>query len=337
MSVTYDLVSQSDIDAAHTIEVASYPSDEAATLQAFQYRQQNAPELFLGAYLGAEDSRTLVGYVCSTLSPDPTLTHHSMETHVSGAPSVCIHSVCVSQAHRRKGIAVGLLKEYISHLERARERGSPYERILLIAHEELQQLYAKAGFELVGPSSVVHGSRPWFEMRKVLTQSAPPSIPPGLMEALSATSRSKRPIGKLLGAFPSGLADVSDITPDSPYAVNLFDLLCPREGCGSIILKNGVATLVEHQSIQLEPPSQTNPFLEPLPTPPASAQWWKVTPSAMTFENIGFSRAVEGQVSPAGKTLKLLLCAECDLGPLGWCEQGGTEFWLASNRVSYHQ
>lgn len=218
-----------------------------------------------------------------------------MEKHVPGASSVCIHSVCVSQDHRRKGIAVGLLKEYISHLERAREKGAPYERILLIVHEELKQLYAKAGFELVGPSAVVHGAKPWFEMRRRLAQPVSQSIPPGLLEALSASSRGKRQTGKKFDSFSGGLADVSDITPKSSYAVNKFDLLCPREGCGSIILKNGVATLVEHQSLQLEPPTQQNPFLDPIPTPPAPAQWWKVTPNAMAFENIGFSKPVGGQ------------------------------------------
>ena len=235
-----------------------------------------------------------------------------METHVAGSSSVCIHSVCVSPLHRRKGIAASLLKEYISHLERLHENGAPYERILLIAHDNLVPLYSKAGFELVGPSKIVHGSLPWFEMRRVLVQPEPQSIPPGLLEALSAASKSKRPIGRKLTEFPNGLADVSDITPDSPYAVNQFDLLCPREGCGSIILKNNVATLVEHESIQLEPTAQPNPFLEPLPAPHAAAQWWKVTPNAMAFENIGFSRAV----GDLGKSVVLLFGFDLWLTPL---------------------
>jgi hypothetical protein len=39
----------------------------------------------------------------------------------------------------------------------------------------------------------------------------------------------------------------------------------------------------------------------------------------------------------AEKKLRLLACAECDLGPLGWNEEGGTEFWLACARVGYRQ
>lgn len=33
---------------------------------------------------------------------------------------------------------------------------------------------------------------------------------------------------------------------------------------------------------------------------------------------------------------QLLACAECNLGPLGWCKEGGTEFWLACSRVRYN-
>ncbi|KZT70614.1 acyl-CoA N-acyltransferase, partial [Daedalea quercina L-15889] len=121
-----------------------------------------APELFLGAYApGSEGNcRKLIGYVCATLSPASSLSHESMSTHVPDALSVCIHSVCVTPAHRRQGVALSLLKEYTARLERA----GAYERILLITHDELRGLYEKAGFDWVGPSSVTHGARPWFEM-----------------------------------------------------------------------------------------------------------------------------------------------------------------------------
>lgn len=37
----------------------------------------------------------------------------------------------------------------------------------------------------------------------------------------------------------------------------------------------------------------------------------------------------------SSKPIKLLICADCDVGPLGWCEEGGEEFWLACSRVKY--
>lgn len=220
-----------------------------------------------------------------------------MSIHVPGSQSVCIHSVCVAREYRRKGIAVGLLQEYGSRLQKAASEGATYQRILLISHEELMGLYTKAGFETVGKSGVVHGSRPWFEMRKVLAAPEPepavtqPQLPPGLWEALqkSSTGRS-RPAARLLPSFPSGVQDVT-----AEGSTNKHDLLCPRDGCGSVILKANVATLVERESAQLEPAGRENPHLASLPPPPASTHWWRVTPNAMAFENVGFSRPVGSQ------------------------------------------
>ncbi|KAI0635145.1 hypothetical protein C8Q77DRAFT_1277872 [Trametes polyzona] len=385
--IFYDLVSPDELEAAAAIEARSYPEDEAGSLETFRYRQAQAPELFLGAFIpapgGQGNGRTLIGYVCATLSPDSTLTHDSMSTHVPGSGSICIHSVCVDAAHRRRHVGLDLVREFVARAERAARDGTaPHlERVLLIAHEELQGFYAKAGFELVGRSAVVHGARPWYEMRKELREpsadksSAPaakseaPSaaaevahpqttraqgeqgqssgtsgsdqgqgLPPGLWEALQQSSTRTRPAARLLSSFPNAVQDVvSDIGGDNTDGLptNKYDLLCPRPGCGSIILKAGVASWVERASVQLDSPGQTIPdYLGALPAPPATTQWWLVKPNAMAFENIGFSRAVQA-TGPGGRKLKFLACAECDLGPLGWCEEGGSEFWLASNRVGY--
>ncbi|KAI9063677.1 acyl-CoA N-acyltransferase [Trametes sanguinea] len=363
MSVFYDLVSEQELEDAHKIEARGYPEDEAGSLETFRYRQSQAPELFLGAYLPQAETggRKLIGYVCATLSPESTLTHESMSTHVPGSPSVCIHSVCVDQEYRQKYIGLNLVKEFVSRVERAAREGASYDRILLIAHEELRGFYEKAGFEWVGRSAVEHGVRPWYEMRRDLrplhvenaastskssAQQLQPaqdpsenqSLPPGLWEALQRSSTRSRPVSRLLTSFPNAVQDVvMDISKDGAGGslTNKYDLLCPRPGCGSIILKSDVATWVERESVQLDPAGQTLPgCLGALPAPPATAQWWLVKPNAMAFENIGFSRAIQA-TGPTGRKLKLLACAECDLGPLGWCEEGGSEFWLACNRVGY--
>ena len=60
-----------------------------------------------------------------------------------------------------------------------------------------------------------------------------------------------------------------------------------------MILKAGVATAVERESVHLEPHGHAVPAaLGVLPAPPATAQWWFVRGNAMVFENIGFSRPV---------------------------------------------
>lgn len=338
LQIVYDLVKASEVPDAHAIEIASFPQDEAATLEKFLYRQAQAPDLFLGAYDVSDNKRVLIGYVCSTLSSSPTLTHESMSVHDPAGTSVCVHAVCVAPAHRRKGIALGLLKEYVARLERARQDGAQFERVLLITHEDMRSLYEKAGFEWLGRSAVVHGALPWYEMRKTLAsptasqQQQPQAIPAGLWEALQRSSTRKPPTAQLLGSYPGGINDVVEQSSSSSALTNKVDLLCPRPGCGSIILKNGVASQVERESLQLEPVSSQS-ALEPLPAPPATLKWWRITPNAMAFENIGFSKTILRESD--GKKLKLLSCAECDLGPLGWCEEGGSEFWLASTRVGY--
>ena len=155
-----------------------------------------------------------------------------MDEHDPAGSSVCVHAVCVSREHRRKGIALNLLKEYIAKLETARQGGASYERVLLITHEPMRQLYERAGFEWLGPSAVVHGPDPWFEMRRLLSPaSETQAVPAGLWEALQRASNRTGPTAKLLPAFPGGLAEVAD--QGSP-ATNKFDLLCPREGCGCV-------------------------------------------------------------------------------------------------------
>ena len=168
-----------------------------------------------------------------------------MSRHDPDGASVCIHSVCVSSEHRRKGLALAMLNEHVK-----RVRGmSGVERILLIAHENLCQLYQKAGFEWIGESAVVHGSEKWYEMKLSLVEPAntpalPPSISPQTLVELLKAPRT-RPTGLLLSSL-SSIDEVCNLETETK--TNKYDLLCPREGCGSVILKGGVAPLVEKES-----------------------------------------------------------------------------------------
>ncbi|KAF7367407.1 Acyl-CoA N-acyltransferase [Mycena sanguinolenta] len=158
------------------------------------------------------------------------------------------------------------------------------------------------------------------------------SMPPGVMEALLRPSKS-RPTLRTLDSFSSGITEVS--LPESDFQVNKYDLLCPRPECGSIILRSGVGKLVEKPSVQtsqMEPADRTPSLLTPMPEPPTLVYWWLVAPSPMEFENIGFSKPLTTEGAPQ---MKLLSCAECDLGPVGWTEVGGKEFWVACSRVGY--
>lgn len=55
--------------------------------------------------------------------------------------------------------------------------------------------------------------------------------------------------------------------------------------------------------------------------------FWLVQ-NMLDFENLGFSKTVEGK--------KFLICADCEIGPLGWHDlQVPNEFYVACKRVKY--
>lgn len=105
-------------------------------------------------------------FVCGTQSSERALTHASMARHDAGGALLCVHSVCVAAAHRRRGIALRMLRAYLGYV-----RGGCPEvaEVRLICKQAMALLYEKAGFEMVGPSPVVHGADAWFEMRHALS------------------------------------------------------------------------------------------------------------------------------------------------------------------------
>ncbi|CUA78035.1 hypothetical protein RSOLAG22IIIB_13003 [Rhizoctonia solani] len=324
----FDLVHPDEVKEAHEFETAGYPADEAASLDALRYRQSVAPDFFLGAYVPTcvPTHRGLIGFVVATLSPSPTLTHHSMETHEPEPKpsSVCIHSVCIGSAYRRQGIALKLLQEYLKRLEQMPD----VARVLLICKAHLKPLYARAGFTEVGPSAVVHGQDPWFEMRKEFNREQPSQV--AVLAALQAQSARPKAAQQAYTSFDNPSADLT--YEDQSVRYNTFKLTCPRPQCGSLILLRGVGTWAPPDDKTTHPDIFTSPQSDfPVTLPDGPTGWWLVKPSPMQFENIGFSRAVGGDGG-----IKYLSCAECDLGPLGWCvERGPTEFWVNAARVGY--
>lgn len=204
-----------------------------------RYRQENAGQLFLGAYTSSP--RRLVGYICSTLTTSSSLTHDSMSTHEADGSYVAIHSVCVDTAQRGKGVASGLLKEYLKRFEGMQD----IEGARLIAHEELIPLYERAGFTLVGKSDVTHGARPWFEM-KVDFAERPETA--GVVEDEDEDEGDVRSPGRLLSRFKSGM----DELVDQETGMNKADLFCPRAECRCFLLRRGTGKWVQGHATDFE-------------------------------------------------------------------------------------
>ncbi|KZS93426.1 Mss4-like protein [Sistotremastrum niveocremeum HHB9708] len=246
-----------------------------------------------------------------------------MSTNDPTGRSVCIHAVAVSPPFRKRGVASALMRNYVERMQTEPD----VDRLLLICHDDLVQFYEQCGFKYVGKSHVVHGARAWFEMcLEISTSTAPQSISPEVFAAL------KKPAPQHPQRYLDSFSSLSAVRDSS--GLNAHDLICPRVGCGSIILKCGVADLAIPS-----PEPQLPPELPRLPDPWTGLnanheEWWLITPSPMSFENVSFSKPTQSQ-GGSSTPIKYLGCAECDLGPLGWCKATGGEFWLAPSRVGY--
>jgi hypothetical protein len=81
------------------------------------------------------------------------------------------------------------------------------------------------------------------------------SLPSGVAEALQRPSNTgDRSTIRKLSDFDQGVLAVSaSQDEDLGELTHKFDLLCPRNGCGSVILKAGVGRLVERDSVEVRP------------------------------------------------------------------------------------
>lgn len=82
-------------------------------------------------------------------------------------------------------------------------------------------------------------------------QEPPSAIPSGVWEALRHPPRN-RPVARALASF-NDIQDVIEVVNEAGEELkeNKYDLLCPREGCGSLILKKGSAKFVESPSVEV--------------------------------------------------------------------------------------
>ena len=112
------------------------------------------------AFLVAEFNGSVAGFVCGTLASGE-LTEESMGEHDPAGTTLCIHSVCVAAAERRKGLGSRMMKAYVAYVAQSLPHIKHYH---LLCKEHLIEFYRSAGFSLIGESAVVLGTDPWFDM-----------------------------------------------------------------------------------------------------------------------------------------------------------------------------
>ncbi|THH07645.1 hypothetical protein EW145_g3244 [Phellinidium pouzarii] len=292
---------------------------------------------------GGLHNRTLIGYTCATRAPAPATSSDSISSasvstvdHASEIPSavltsaslaalsarvapanaaVCVHAVGVSPPFRQRGVARALMEASVARLRTTRA----YE--MLLCDGGLRALYEEVGCECVGESE--NGGRPWSEMRVVGPATAAElgigkgSGLDGLLEAGAGVGSAGggNPVGRIASftgvELEYGIGDVVTLDQSgsvSDGGVNKYVLLCPRSGCGCVILRDGVGKLIQKDAIELEPSEKApTALLTPLPPAGQPIHCWLVQPSPMAFENIGFSRPVGEELDDPTSMAKLRL------------------------------
>ncbi|SDX78165.1 GNAT family N-acetyltransferase [Paenibacillus sp. CF384] len=163
-SITYDLrpIDQTELDAAHKLELACYSVEAAATRESFAFRQQHFPGYFWSAWQNNE----LIGLSCgvrtdeSSCESDAVKSAHSAET---GGNHLVILSVAVAPEYRSSGIGTALMRALIEQAQSDR-----LASIVLMCEQHLIAFYEGLGFEYAAVSASTHGGIEWHEMRRVI-------------------------------------------------------------------------------------------------------------------------------------------------------------------------
>ncbi|GMF39023.1 unnamed protein product [Phytophthora fragariaefolia] len=227
------LTEEIDIQRVAALEASSYPADEAASESGIRFRQKNAGAFFWAAYLPSGDkaSETLVGFVNGTLTAKAELDDESMSQHDPLGSLLCIHSVVVDAAFRRRGLAAQMLKRYVRIICDSQPQVT---RIALIAKAYLLKFYVDCGFSVTRLSPVVHGQDPWFELELDCTAARlPPMIKgnPAAVVLLSPTAYHKTGAAEWMQrvAMENNLSETAFVAPrertaKSPEDIFEYDL-----------------------------------------------------------------------------------------------------------------
>ncbi|XP_024231491.1 guanine nucleotide exchange factor MSS4 [Oncorhynchus tshawytscha] len=121
-----------------------------------------------------------------------------------------------------------------------------------------------------------------------------------------------------------GCADRSTLVSED--GKNIKSVLCQR--CGSKVLCPGVAVIAEKELFlpAMRKKTTITKSEGSVDGDKLTAHW--LVDDMYTFENVGFTKDV-GRI-------KYLICADCEIGPIGWhCLDDKKSFYVALERVNH--
>lgn len=212
------------------LERKCFPADEAASLETILMRLQDAGAFF--RLLKDPVGDVMIGMVNGTCCAGSVITHDSMFEHDHNGTTLVIHSLCVHPSRQRQGLGLSILRSYVTYITREVPQ---VQRILLLSHAPLLQLYLAAGFQVARQSPVVHGSEPWFELSLNVAHARRP--PQHVVDAFTSSAFGGNPAAVVLlepwqprandeawmqkVAFENNLAETAFLVPLSDHVFSL--------------------------------------------------------------------------------------------------------------------
>ena len=147
-----------DLDAITKIEQLCFTPAQAAAKEAFEKRLRTYPDSFLVA----EEKSEIIGFINGCVTNDKTICDEmfSDETlHNPNGDYQAIFGLAVTPERRGKGVAQGLMREFINLTKSRGKKG-----LILTCEEQLIGFYRAFGYEDLGLSESKHGETVWYDM-----------------------------------------------------------------------------------------------------------------------------------------------------------------------------
>ncbi|CAD6568786.1 MAG: hypothetical protein ASARMPREDX12_001839 [Alectoria sarmentosa] len=202
-------LSLSNLDSCVALENAVFPEAERCSREKFIYRLTTCPELCLGLFSSTPSNSpnasiptyptarpadsaspamksVLIAMVISTKTISPTVTDESMDIapnwkanpsntsihgHREDGRTIAIHSLSVLPAFQGKGLGKTTMRSYQQRMETS----GVANRIALLAHDHLVNMYEGMGFEGKGKSDVRLAGGGWNSLIYEFAEHGPGS------------------------------------------------------------------------------------------------------------------------------------------------------------------
>ncbi|WP_370280438.1 GNAT family N-acetyltransferase [Pontibacterium sp.] len=151
-------VTERDLDRCYEIETVSYGGDEAASKEKILKRIRTYPE----GFTVLENEREIIGFINAGATDNVVLSDEDFKELVGHDPNgkkIVIMSVVVHPDYQGQGMAGKLMDDFIGRMKLMGK-----DEIYLICQKELITMYAKFGYQDLGPSESDHGGLSWHEM-----------------------------------------------------------------------------------------------------------------------------------------------------------------------------